>query len=328
MKKTFLRMLLPALLIGLLASSCIEDKAKDAAARLIVSKVSVEVIQTGTLSTGSKATLDILANRGYTIIPSADWLSVDKPVGKGRVTVVIDVEANDTEKARTAYLTVTSEELTETVTVTQTLDPDTDDGLEIGHVYLEDDFAWCEQFGGDDQVQFPDQSSTTPVRNESAAVAKFEEMGYSEYNYAGNAFYMAKHYFKMGKNNQQNGLAIDMGKYIEKEKSSTVTLTFDAAPVVSVNGSGSDITLRGIDDTSVTVEVYEGPGTVDGPTSKTSDALTMSSVTSWNQWVSMKVTLYGVSDRSQIVIRSTQFGQSGYHRWYLDNIKMVKAPRN
>ena len=41
-------------------------------------------------------------------------------------------------------------------------------------------------------------------------------MGYSEYNYAGNAFYMAKHYFKMGKNNQQNGLAIDMGKYIEK----------------------------------------------------------------------------------------------------------------
>lgn len=54
----------------------------------------------------------------------------------------------------------------------------------------------------------------------------------------------------------------------------------------------------------------------------------MSSVTSWNQWVSMKVTLYGVSDRSQIVIRSTQFGQSGYHRWYLDNIKMVKAPRN
>ena len=37
---------------------------------------------------------------------------------------------------------------------------------------------------------------------------------------------------------------------------------------------------------------------------------------------------YGVTDRSQIVIRSTQFGVSGYHRWYLDNIKMVKAPRD
>ena len=74
--------------------------------------------------------------------------------------------------------------------------------------------------------------------------------------------------------------------------------------------------------------VYEGPGTVDSPSLKQSASLSMSSVTSWNQWVSMKVTLYGVTDRSRIVIRSTQFGVSGYHRWYLDNIKMVKAPRD
>ena len=186
----------------------------------------------------------------------------------------------------------------------------------------------CEQFGGQDQVQFPDQGSTQAVRNHAAAKLKFTQMGYSEYNYGGNAFYMAKHYFKMGKNNQQNGLAIDMGKYIEKGKSSTITLTFDAAPVVSIDGTGSGMTLRGIDDTAVTVEVYEGPGTVDSPSLKQSASLSMSSVTSWNQWVSMKVTLYGVTDRSQIVIRSTQFGVSGYHRWYLDNIKMVKAPRD
>ena len=186
----------------------------------------------------------------------------------------------------------------------------------------------CEQFGGQDQVQFPDQGSTQAVRNHAAAKLKFTQMGNSEYNYGGNAFYMAKHYFKMGKNNQQNGLAIDMGKYIEKGKSSTITLTFDAAPVVSIDGTGSGMTLRGIDDTAVTVEVYEGPGTVDSPSLKQSASLSMSSVTSWNQWVSMKVTLYGVTDRSRIVIRSTQFGVSGYHRWYLDNIKMVKAPRD
>ena len=198
----------------------------------------------------------------------------------------------------------------------------------IDHVYLDDDLSWCEQFGGQDQVQFPDQGSTQAVRNHAAAKLKFTQMGYSEYNYGGNAFYMAKHYFKMGKNNQQNGLAIDMGKYIEKGKSSTITLAFDAAPVVSIDGTGSGMTLRGIDDTAVTVEVYEGPGTVDSPSLKQSASLSMSSVTSWNQWVSMKVTLYGVTDRSQIVIRSTQFGVSGYHRWYLDNIKMVKAPRD
>ena len=64
MKKTFLHLLL---LMGCACCfpSCVEDKAEDAAARLTVSKVSVEVIRTGTLSTGSKATLDVLANRGY-----------------------------------------------------------------------------------------------------------------------------------------------------------------------------------------------------------------------------------------------------------------------
>ena len=327
MKRTFLHLLLLSGCVCLLPS-CIEDKAEDAAARLTVSKVNVEVIQTGTLSTGSKATLDVLANQGYAITSDADWLSVDKPTGKGRVAIVLNVKPNETENVRVGHLAVVSGKMSETVTVTQTLDPDTDDGLEIDHVYLDDDFSWCEQFGGQDQVQFPDQGSTQAVRNHAAAKIKFTQMGYSEYNYGGNAFYMAKHYFKMGKNNQQNGLAIDMDKYIEKGKSSTIALTFDAAPVVSIEGTGTGVTLRGIDDTSVTVEVYEGPGTVDSPSSKLSGVLSMSSVTSWNQWVNMKVTLYGVTDRSRIVIRSTQFGTTGYHRWYLDNVKMVKASRD
>ena len=56
MKKTFLHLLL---LMGCACCfpSCVEDKAEDAAARLTVSKVSVEVIRTGTLSTGSKLSL-------------------------------------------------------------------------------------------------------------------------------------------------------------------------------------------------------------------------------------------------------------------------------
>ena len=197
MKKTFLHLLL---LMGCACCfpSCVEDKAEDAAARLTVSKVSVEVIRTGTLSTGSKATLDVLANRGYAITSDADWLSVDKPTGKGRVSVVLDVKPNETEAIRVGHLAVVSGGLSETVTVTQTLAPDTDDGLEIDHVYLDDDLSWCEQFGGQDQVQFPDQGSTQAVRNHAAAKLKFTQMGYSEYNYGGNAFYMAKHYFKMG----------------------------------------------------------------------------------------------------------------------------------
>jgi hypothetical protein len=309
-----------------LFASCLDDKADDARARLTVSKVNVTLIKTGTLSTGSKATLDVVANKGYAITSDAGWLSVDKPEGKGRISVVLKADPNETDDIRVGYLTVTSDKLQEIIKVTQTLDPDTDDLLELGHVYLDDDFAWCEQYGGQDQVQFPDQGSTTPVRNQAGAVAKFAEMGYSEYNYKGNAFYMAKHYFKMGRSAQQNGLAIDMSKYIAKGKSSTIALTFDAAPVVSISGSGSAITLTGVDKTTITVEVYEGPGTVNGPSSKKSSELQMG-IETWNQWANMKVTLYGVTDRSQIVIRSSQFGITGYYRWYLDNVKMVKAPR-
>lgn len=326
MKNFTLRILL-VLCCGWLCASCLEDQAEDARPRLTVDKISVTVIQTGTLSTGSKATVEVVANRGYVISSDAEWLSVDKPRGTGRLSVAINARPNETDDVRSGRLTVTSGNLTEVITVRQTLDPDTDDGLEIGHVYLDDDFSWCEQFGGDDQVQFPDKGSTKPVRNYDISKAKFDEMGYSEYNYAGNAFYMAKHYFKMGKNNQQNGLAIDLSKYIEKEKSSTILVSFDAAPVVSIDGAGENITLRGIDATSVTVEIYEGPGTVDGPSDPRSNPLSLSSVTSWNQWAGLSATLYGVTDRSKIVIRSTQYGVSGYYRWYLDNVKMTKAPR-
>ena len=326
MKKTFLHLLL---LMGCACCfpSCVEDKAEDAAARLTVSKVSVEVIRTGTLSTGSKATLDVLANRGYAITSDADWLSVDKPTGKGRVSVVLDVKPNETEAIRVGHLAVVSGGLSETVTVTRRLPPIPTTGWKSTM------FISTTTFRGASSSAARIRCSSRPGLHAGRAQpccgqAQIYADGYSEYNYGGNAFYMAKHYFKMGKNNQQNGLAIDMGKYIEKGKSSTITLTFDAAPVVSIDGTGSGMTLRGIDDTAVTVEVYEGPGTVDSPSLKQSASLSMSSVTSWNQWVSMKVTLYGVTDRSQIVIRSTQFGVSGYHRWYLDNIKMVKAPRD
>ena len=38
----------------------------------------------------------------------------------------------------------------------------------------------------------------------------------------------------------------------------------------------------------------------------------------------MSVKIYGITSETQIVIRSTQQGVSGYYRWYLDNIKMTK----
>lgn len=107
MKRTFLHLLLLSGCVCLLPS-CIEDKAEDAAHRLVVSKVDVELIQTGMLNTGSKASLDVLANRGYVITSDAEWLDVDKPTGKGRVSVTLEAKPNETAGERTGHLTVTS----------------------------------------------------------------------------------------------------------------------------------------------------------------------------------------------------------------------------
>lgn len=136
MKKPFLHLHLSLLfLMGcvFLLPSCIEDKAEDAAHRLVVSKVDVELIQTGMLNTGSKASFDVLANRGYVITSDAEWLDVDKPTGKGRVSVTLEAKPNETAGERTGHLTVTSGKLSERVTVTQTLDPDPDDGNPVGY---------------------------------------------------------------------------------------------------------------------------------------------------------------------------------------------------
>ena len=161
MKKPFLHLHLSLLfLMGcvFLLPSCIEDKAEDAAHRLVVSKVDVELIQTGMLNTGSKASFDVLANRGYVITSDAEWLDVDKPTGKGRVSVTLEAKPNETAGERTGHLTVTSGKLSERVTVTQTLDPDPDDGNPVGYTYYSENFDWIAVYGGADCVGLGSQN--------------------------------------------------------------------------------------------------------------------------------------------------------------------------
>jgi len=49
----------------------------------------------------------------------------------------------------------------------------------------------------------------------------------------------------------------------------------------------------------------------------------MTPAPSWG-WTPMSVKLYGITADTRIVIRSTQQGQNGYFRWFLDDIKMTK----
>ena len=152
MKKTFLKTL-PAIMLCFIGfSSCgVDDTAEDAVPRLKVDQNRVELIRTGTLSSGAAATLTITANKGYAVTSDAEWLSVDRPTGKGAVSVNILAQENESGAVRKGLLTVTSaSNLSETITVIQNLEEDRDDHMPVGHVYFQDDFTWC--VGGTDDV--------------------------------------------------------------------------------------------------------------------------------------------------------------------------------
>ena len=326
MKKPFLHLHLSLLfLMGcvFLLPSCIEDKAEDAAHRLVVSKVDVELIQTGMLNTGSKASFDVLANRGYVITSDAEWLGVDKPTGKGRVSVTLEAKPNETAGERTGHLTVTSGKLSERVTVTQTLDPDPDDGNPVGYTYYSENFDWIAVYGGADCVGLGSQNGAKNIYSTGDALQKFGEAGLQDYNPVGKTMYACAGYFKMGATDKQTGIILPALK-IGRKKASNVELTFETCP--NIGGSGK------ADAVTVTVEIVEGPGTVNGNSDRESEA--MKPDQTW-KWTPMSVKLYGVTAATRIAIRSTQqgnpgvtAGEKGYFRWYLDNVKIVKAPRN
>ena len=234
MKRTFLHLLLLSGCVCLLPS-CIEDKAEDAAHRLVVSKVDVELIQTGMLNTGSKASLDVLANRGYVITSDAEWLDVDKPTGKGRVSVTLEAKPNETDGERTGHLTVTSGKLSERVTVTQTLDPDPDDGNPVGYTYYSENFDWIAVYGGADCVGLGSQDGAKNIYSTGDALQKFGEAGLQDYNPVGKTMYACAGYFKMGATDKQTGIILPALK-IGRKKASNVELTFETCP--NIGGSG------------------------------------------------------------------------------------------
>ena len=212
-----------------LLPSCIEDKAEDAAHRLVVSKVDVELIQTGMLNTGSKASFDVLANRGYVITSDAEWLDVDKPTGKGRVSVTLEAKPNETAGERTGHLTVTSGKLSERVTVTQTLDPDPDDGNPVGYTYYSENFDWIAVYGGADCVGLGSQNGAKNIYSTGDALQKFGEAGLQDYNPVGKTMYACAGYFKMGATDKQTGIILPALK-IGRKKASNVELTFETCP--------------------------------------------------------------------------------------------------
>lgn len=76
--------------------------------------------------------------------------------------------------------------------------------------------------------------------------------------------YACAGYFKMGATDKQTGIILPALK-IGRKKASNVELTFETCPNIG--------RLRQADAVTVTVEIVEGPGTVNGNSDRESEAM-------------------------------------------------------
>lgn len=309
--------------------SCHKDDA--APARFDVDTVNIEIISTGQLSTGETPTVAIIANKGYSIVSDADWLSVDKPHGNASATVTVLAQEYDHGQSRTGHLTVTSAEFSQQITVRQTSDP----FPAFGYIYYEDDFSWvtpyADALGAGDYIATADPDATAPNvgslagsgnADAAAFMAEFEERGYAVLKPEDNTMYLMTHYLKFCRTDYNNGLILPAIDFSETgETSSNVQLTFDFAGHMSGK--------LYVDDIRMVVEVMSGDGQIEtssGTMSDISDAFTPSQKDGEAKWTSASVNIYGISSNTELVIRHENLDATGVHRFHLDNIRMVKIP--
>lgn len=325
MKKPFLETLTAIALCFVGFSSCgVDDTAEDAVLRLKVDQNRVELIRTGTLSSGATATLTITANKGYNVTSDAEWLSVDKPTGRGAVNVSILAEKNESGAVRKGLLTITSgSNLSETITVVQNLEEDRDDHMPVGHIYFNDDFAWC--VGGTDDVGSQTIGDARNIytwnyeaNGFTSSLPTFQSL-YEDLNSNAKTVYTMNGYIKFDKTNTITAIAIrNLG--IAAEKSTNVKVSFRCA-------------RYNTDKTTVVVAI-EGEGSIDGgsqagtrivstPVAMSADKLT---------WSDVSVNIRGISSKTKIIIGEQTYvkdgiNNSGTFRWYMDDLKVERIER-
>lgn len=246
-----------------------------------------------------------------------DWLSIEPASGEAgetEVTLLVDENTSGAPREGAVKITTSLNGLEAAVRIDQNAKNSLydDDGEEIGHIYYSENFDWITEYGGYDCVGGHTQSGATNIYTTGDALQKFNEAGLTDFNPDKRTIYACSDYLKMGATDKQTGVilpAID----VPAGQCTDVELAFETC--ANIGGSGNP------DAITVTVEILEGPGTVNGDSEKLSAPMTPDPV--WG-WTPMSVKIYGITGETQIVIRSTQQGVSGYYRWYLDNIKMTK----
>ena len=306
---------------------------EQSASRFSVDKINVDLISSGQLSSGEPATISVVANKGYEIVSDSDWLSVDKPQGKGRVVVSVLAEKYPSGPGRSGVLTISSEGRENKVTVKQTATP----FPAFGYVYFADDFSWLKPYilAYNEKNSNPigdsvkDQSSGANAPNIHSVMPELIEdlnaRGYVELNPGASVLYLQDAYFKFGKTSNHNGLILPaLNLKATSEEATDVELSFDWC----AHGTGAG----NIDKVAIMVDVVSGPGEVilpNGEKSKQSIAFDTTQKKGEYKWMKVTVNLTGVTSDTRFSIRPAKMyteGAPDQQRWHLDNINIVKVP--
>ena len=298
---------------------------------LKLSATSLQLAKAGiTTIDGMQPVINILAVEAWTVKAKPTWIACSPTQGLAGNTVMrITAAANSGKPRNGEVILVSAHGVEETITLSQ----DGEQGLQpddkpVGHVYFQESFDWAHQVAllypnlCQDQVGSVNgsQSKTIPVHGAEFTAVKAEfEKKLNDVNPTGNCLYVADGYIKMGRKNNQTGVMLHNPlSSIATGKMANVELSFDIAK-------------NGTDNVTITVEI-EGDGrVVGGETPLLSAAFVpinnVDKTKNW-QWNSHKVTIKGVTANTKIIIRSTQWKTSGYHRWFLDNIKLTRVNIN
>ena len=247
-----------------------------------------------------------------------DWLSIEPASGEAgetEVTLLVDENTSGAPREGAVKITTSLNGLEAAVRIDQNAKNSLydDDGEKIGHIYYSENFDWITEYGGNDCVGGHTQDGAKNIYTTDDALQKFNEAGLTDFNPGMRTIYACSDYLKMGAGSKQTGIILPV-LTIPEGQATDIELTFVAASNIGGDGTGTP------DAVTVTVAILKGPGSI-GDQQKESEPMTPGE--HW-EWTPMSVKIYGITGETQIVIRSTQQGVSGYYRWYLDNIKMTK----
>ena len=247
-----------------------------------------------------------------------DWLSIEPASGEAgetEVTLLVDENTSGAPREGAVKITTSLNGLEAAVRIDQNAKNSLydDDGEEIGHIYYSENFDWITEYGGNDCVGGHTQDGAKNIYTTGDALQKFNEAGLTDFNPDMRTIYACSDYLKMGAGSKQTGIILPV-LTIPEGQATDIELTFVAASNIGGDGTGTP------DAVTVTAAILKGPGSI-GDQQKESEPMTPGE--HW-EWTPMSVKIYGITGETQIVIRSTQQGLSGYYRWYLDNIKMTK----